>query len=73
MRGLESARAICDCMAALVQGDLNHKQDASTSTATQVDNLLPLSPSGNPPTHRGNPPPHQGPAPFDAVRAVTDC
>ena len=40
---LESSRAICDCMAALVQGDLGAKHSSDLSHA---DNLLPLSPSG---------------------------
>jgi hypothetical protein len=66
MSRLESARAICDCMAALVQGDLHHTHSQGTSTtltATQVDDLLPLSPSGAPPPQPACPPlvyPHRG-------------
>lgn len=43
MRRLESPRAICDCMAALVQGDLASKGSAQPNHA---DNLLPLTPQG---------------------------
>lgn len=42
-QSLESPRAVCDCMAALVQGDLGAKRSAEL---THADNLLPLSPSG---------------------------
>lgn len=44
---LESSRAICDCMAALVQGDLGAKR---SSDLTHADNLLPLLPSGEIPS-----------------------
>ena len=45
MRRLETPRAICDCMAALVQGDLASKGSLQPNHA---DNLLPLTPTGRP-------------------------
>ena len=43
MRRLESPRAICDSMAALVQGDLG----ARGASANPAELLLPLNPTGN--------------------------